>query len=67
MSHKLTSLTLSCLLMTKYQDYIAVDVENNTFDIDDTVIQKMRENNENEVLVFETEGNLRIMQSESGN
>lgn len=61
------SLTLSCLLMTKYQDYIAVDVENNTFDIDDTVIQKMRENNENEVLVFETEGNLRIMQSESGN
>lgn len=46
--------TLSSLLMSEYAEYVHVDQQENTIDIDRRVLPKMRENKENSVLIFET-------------
>ena len=52
------SITLADLLMTKYQVFINIDVVNNTVDIDKSIIEKMQENDENEILIYEAQCNL---------
>jgi len=49
--------TLSSLLMKKYTKFITIDIESNTVVIDQKIIPRMRENGENQVLIFEVSFN----------
>lgn len=52
------SLTLSELLTTEYRDYIDINATDNVFNIDRSVIEKMYENQENDILIYEAKSNI---------
>lgn len=47
------SLSLAKLLIESYADYVTLDTEDNFIKIDECLIEKMRENKENEVMICE--------------
>lgn len=49
------SLSLANLLIEDYEDYILIDTRNSTVSFDEELIEKMLENKENQVLIYEAE------------
>ncbi|WP_332236855.1 DEAD/DEAH box helicase [Sporolactobacillus sp. KGMB 08714] len=54
------SITLSNILVNKYNQYLSIDTDSNSVVIQSGIIDQMRYNNENEILIYETQYNLNI-------
>lgn len=52
------SIELAKLLMSSYSEYLHMDLKNDIVDYEDELIDKMHENEENDVLIFEAQANL---------
>lgn len=52
------SLSLTRLIMEKYQEDICVDIDTDTIKFQEELIEKMVENNENQILIFEAYNNI---------
>jgi hypothetical protein len=45
---------LATVLLEKYPEYMSIDVDSNTVEIDRVIVDRMKENGENDILIFET-------------
>lgn len=52
------SLALSKLLLERYNDCVSIDMESDTVKIDQTVIEMMKANHENQILIYEAQTNV---------
>lgn len=55
------SLGVSNLIVNDYRDFLTVDQTDNLLVVDDEIITEMRENNENEILIYELIYNTKII------
>lgn len=53
------SLLATNLLINDYKEYLTVDLESGTFEIQSSIVQELEKNNENEILIFETKYNIK--------
>ena len=51
------SLSLSTLLLEKYRQYVSVDIETDVISLSPDVIDAMKTNSENEILIYEAQNN----------
>jgi hypothetical protein len=54
------SLTLTNLLVSEYREYLKIDTDLNTVVIEPEIINKMKDNYENEILIYEVEYNTKL-------
>lgn len=52
------SLSLATLLLEKYSRHISIDISNDFVKVSDAVIDEMKENHENEILIYEVQNNI---------
>ena len=52
------SLTLTRLLLEKYKKYVIFNIENDTIELKDDLIDAMIDSNENQILIYEAETNI---------
>lgn len=52
------SLTLTKLLLEKYKNYIVFNIDNDTIELKDDLIDAMIDNSENQILIYEAETNI---------